>query len=743
MRLVQVAKALGMTGQQLRKELQSVDFGIKPTDREVPDNLAQGIIRFVARKHNLDINVDLIMQQEGIDVGEDIVQEGDQPESEQAVSRPQSKGEQASEQVQILRKLTLDDVSQEAISRVKQQESTSRPTTKRDKEEAKDRQSGRSAPRKKPDHTVQQQIKKKEGTVTLPAQVSVKEFAEKTGVQVPQVIQALMKNGMMANITQNIDYDTAAIIASELGIDVAREQQAAKAEDLYHRNLEELLRDEPEHLKPRSPIAVVMGHVDHGKTSILDALRQTDVVSGEAGGITQHIGASEVHHDGKSVTFLDTPGHEAFAAMRARGAQITDVAILVVSATEGVKDTTIEAIDHIKEAGVPLVVAINKMDLEGADPDRVKGELAAKELMAEDWGGNVPMVPCSAHTKQGISDLIDHVLLLAEMAELKANPDRRAVGTVIESHLDSKLGALASVVVNTGTLRTGDAFICGHTVGKVRAMTDSHGKRVKEVGPSGAVRISGFDEVAQVGDILQVVQNERTARDLQKQILDHAASNQKRSLADLVTRIHEGKLPQLKIVLKADTQGSLEAIQHSLEKLSNNEVQVRVIHGAIGTVTETDVMMASASDGAVVAFHATVPGSVLRTAEREGVEIREYDIIYKLLEDVEGLLAGLLVPEEEEKIVGHIEIKAVFMTKKSEQVVGGKVTDGSIKRLPFRLQRGGEVVAQGRITSVRKVDHDIKEAKEGTECGLRTETNIPIEEGDILEVYMREYSKKS
>jgi translation initiation factor IF-2 len=485
-----------------------------------------------------------------------------------------------------------------------------------------------------------------------------------------------------------------------------------------------------------------MGHVDHGKTSILDAIRKSNVVAGEAGGITQHIGAYQVTHDGKAITFLDTPGHQAFTAMRARGAQVTDIAILVVSAEEGVKETTIEAINHAKEAQVPIMVAINKIDRPNADPERIKGELAAHGLQPEDWGGPVPMIPVSAVTKQGIDTLLDNVLLLAEMAELKANPKRLAVATVIESHLDTSHGPLATVVVNAGTLRIGDAFVCGKTVGKIRAMVDAAGQRVNDVPPSGAVRVSGFDDTPQVGDILQAAASERDARKLHESLMDQAGQQQKRGFADLVSRLHEGKLRQLKIVLKADSQGSLEAIQATLNKHASDEVQVKVIHGAIGAVTESDVMMASASDALVVAFHSSVAPAVTRTAEREGVQIREYTIIYQLFEEIEGLMKGLLVPVEEEKVLGHLEVKGVFLTKKGEQIIGGKVTDGLIKRLTFRLMRGEELVGTGRITSLRKVDQDIKEAKEGTECGMRVESTAPVLEGDVLEVYHREFKKK-
>jgi len=738
MRLVQVAKALGMTGQQLRKELLDVDFGIKPTDREVPDNLAHGIIRFVARKHNITVDMEALGAMDtGEEEGEEKKETADVPTAEQAPAAAP-----APESLHVLRKLTLENVPAAAIARQKAAMPSKKEMEERRNEEKAMTGGRRGQPVRRQDTTsVQQQIKKKEGTVVLPAQISVKEFAEKTGVQVPQVISALMKNGMMVTVTQSIDYDTAAIVASELGVKVEKEQAGAKVEDLLSKNLRELMKDEPENLVVRPPIVVVMGHVDHGKTSILDAIRKTDVVSGESGGITQHIGAYQVSHDGRLITFLDTPGHQAFTAMRARGAQVTDIAILVVSAEEGVKETTVEAINHAKEAGVPIIVAINKMDRPNADPDRVKGELAAHGLQPEEWGGETPFIPTSAHTKMGINELLDHVLLIADIKGFKGNPRRAGIATVIESNLDPSLGALATVIVNTGTLKIGDAFVCGKTAGKVRSMIDANGGKMDTVPPSGAVRVAGFGDVPQVGDILQVVGSEREARDLLKKLMDNEATQQKRG-GDLMSLLHEGKLLQLKVILKADAQGSLEAIQAALEKQRTDELQVKVIHGAIGAVTESDIMMASASSALVLSFRAAVPMSVQRTADRENVKIRQYDVIYNLLEDVEGLLKGLLVPEEQEKVLGHIEVKGVFLTKKGEQIIGGRVTDGVIKRVTFRLQRNGAQVGTGRITSLRKVDTDIKEAKEGTECGMRVESTEPILEGDVIEAYHREFKKK-
>ncbi len=773
MRLVQVAKILGMTGQQLRHELSQVNFGIKPTDREIPDSVAKGVVRFLANKHGLKVNID--------DLGAMVDEEEEKPATEEEA--PQAQEEEASEpaataapapvpaasvrnynipvvptmsqaaaqrkasaELSVLRKLSLEGVSKEAIKRHQQ---TERRPSKAERDARLTEQKTQERLKAKTNATVkQQQIKKKEGIVMLPELITVKELAEKTGIQVPQLIGALMKSGVMVTINQGIDYDTAAIVATELGVQVAREQRAASAEHLISRNLQELLKDEPENLVARAPIVVIMGHVDHGKTSLLDAIRKTDVAGGEAGGITQHIGAYQVEHamsgsssDHRKITFLDTPGHEAFASMRARGAQVTDIVILVVAADEGVQPTTVEAINHIKEANVPLIVAITKMDREGADPDRVKGELAQHGIQPEEWGGTVPFVLCSAVTKLGISDLLDHILILAETKGVKANPKRNAIATVIESHLDTAHGPLASVIVNTGTLRVGDTFVCGTIIGRVKALMDAGGRRLNEVGPSGAARVAGLSEVPGVGDIIQVMDSEKEARALVEAVQEQAGGEKKRQLSDLVSRLSEGKLKQLKVILKADAQGSLEAIAQALAQLTGptSDVTVKIIHRAIGPVTETDVMMASASEAIILAFNvaADVP-----SAERQGVQVREYQILYKILDDVTALLQGLVEPEEAETILGHLEVKGVFFRKKNEQVVGGKVTDGVIKRLPFRVMRDGAQIGTGRITSLKHVDKDIKEAKEGTECGMRIESAVEFQEGDVIEAYLKEWKKK-
>lgn len=744
MRLVQVAKILGLPGQELRKELLTVDFGIKPTDREVPDNLAMGIIRFVANKRKITIDWEAV---EAMTSGRmPMEKEADEAPATEAAA-PAGEAPKAAtkpENLNVLRKLSLDNVSKEAIDRQKLALAKDKPKVLSKEEQEQRRTEAKIFQNlEKTDRSIhQQQIKQKTGPVMIPSQISVKEFAEKAGVQVPKIISALMKNGVLASINQQIDFDTASLVAMELGVSVEREAGSVSVEALLQNDLAVLTKeDDPANLVPRPPIVTVMGHVDHGKTAILDAIRSTDVVAGEAGGITQHIGAYQIVHHGKPVTFIDTPGHEAFTAMRARGAQLTDLVILVVSAEEGVKPTTIEAINHVKDAEVPLLVAINKIDRPNADPERVKGELAGHGVQAEEWGGTVPMVPVSALTKQGIPDLLESVLLMAEIEELKANPNRPAIATVIESHLDKSRGPLATVIVNTGTLAVGAIIGCGGASGKVKSLSDSTGKRIVNAGPSCPAVISGLGSLPNVGDILQVFATERELKAYLAAYAEKQGQMQKRGFADLVTRLSEGKLKELKVILKADAQGSLESLKEAISKLTTDVVHPKVIHAAIGDVSESDVMMASAGEAIVVGFNVDSSAAVARTAEREGVKIKHYDIIYKLLEDLELLLKGLIVPVEEEKVIGHLEVRGVFFTKGSEQIVGGMVRDGILKRTPFRLLRAGEVVGTGRITSLKHVEKDIKEAKEGMECGMRVTTSISIENEDVLEAYTKEFTR--
>lgn len=584
--------------------------------------------------------------------------------------------------------------------------------------------------------------------VEIPDIISVKEFAEKSGIKIAKIIGELMKNGILANINQQIDFDTAQIIADDMGLKLKRIRTAAGAQEFMAGDISNLIKeDDPSALKERPPVVCVMGHVDHGKTKLLDAIRETNVVAGESGGITQHIGAYQVEKKGKLITFLDTPGHEAFTAMRARGAKVTDIAILVVAADEGMKPQTIEAMNHAKDANVPIIVALNKIDKPEANPDRVKGELSEHGLTPEEWGGKTVVVPVSAITKAGIDTLLDMILLTAEMMNLRANPDREAVGTVVEAHLDHNMGPVATVLINTGTLKLMDNVIVGSTYGRIKLMKDHNGKQVKSVGPSVPVRIAGLSETPKSGDILQVVKDEKTARDRADQIrlLNKKQTDEQLSASNqLISQVKAEKV--LKIIIKADTKGSLEAIKQSIAKIRDEEVAVKIIHSGVGMITDSDVMMASASKGLVVAFHADFDSpNVARTAEREHVEVKKYKIIYDLLENIKKILSGLLEPEIVVVTLGRAQVKQIFLTKKKEMIIGCRVLSGKMEvKARLKVIRGrtatdeDNIVAKGMIDSLRKADETVHEIKEGNECGIKYVGELNVLEGDILEAYKEE-----
>ncbi len=577
--------------------------------------------------------------------------------------------------------------------------------------------------------------------IEIPEVISVKEFAEKTGVGAAKVIGELMKNGILANINQQIDYDTAQIIADDLRLKIKKKQMEASAEDVFSGNLDALVKeDEQADLEVRPPIVVIMGHVDHGKTSLLDAIRQANVVSGESGGITQHIGAYQVEQNGKKITFLDTPGHEAFTAMRARGAKVTDIAILVVAADEGVKPQTIEAIQHAQDAQVPIIVAINKIDKPGAEPDRVKGELGEYNLVPEEWGGSTIMVNVSAHSKEGIPHLLDMILLVAELENLKANSYRPAVGTVIEAHLDQNFGPVATVIVNTGTLNVMDNIVIGGTYGRVKVMRDHNGKHIRKAGPSTPVLIAGLTETPQSGDIFQVVHDEKTARAkaLSVKTLKEADLISKRGIGEIINQISAGSLKQLKLVLKADAKGSLEALKQSLAQIKHEDVGVKIILSGVGSVTESDVLMAAAGQGVVMGFHVDATQNVRKLAEREGVEVLQYKVIYKLIDDVKKILTGLLEPEMVETVLGRAEVKRIYMTERKQMIVGCKVISGTFEKVKLRVFRKDQQVGEGMVQSLRKVDQTVSSVSEGNDCGVMYTGFLPLEEGDILEAYKME-----
>ncbi|WIF94681.1 translation initiation factor IF-2 [Caminicella sporogenes] len=579
--------------------------------------------------------------------------------------------------------------------------------------------------------------------IKLEKTITVKDLADKLSKNANEIIIKLMNLGVMAALNQEIDFDTAEIVASEYGYTAVLERNDNSDDEFEEEE------DNPEDLVKRAPIVTVMGHVDHGKTSLLDAIRKTKVTAGEAGGITQHIGASEVDINGEKIVFLDTPGHEAFTSLRARGAQITDIAVLVVAADDGVMPQTIEAINHAKAADVPIIVAINKIDKPDANPDRVKQELAEHGILIEEWGGDVVCVPVSALKGEGIDQLLEMILLVAEMRELKANPNRKAVGTIIESKLDKGRGPVATVIVQKGTLNVGDSIIAGATYGRVRAMINDKGNRIKKAGPSTAVEILGLSDVPEAGDKFRVVKDDKTARQIaekrQQEIREQSLkATQKVTLEDLFEHIQQGKVKDLNIIVKADAQGSVEAIKQSLAKLSNDEVRINVIHGAVGTITESDILLASASNAIVIGFNVRPSSSVTKLAETENIELKTYRIIYEAIDDIEAAMKGMLEPEFKEVVLGKIEVRATFKVPNVGTIAGGYVLEGKVTRNSnVRLVRDGIVIYEGKISSLKRFKDDVKEVASGYECGIGLENYNDIKEGDIIETYIIEEVKKS
>jgi len=589
---------------------------------------------------------------------------------------------------------------------------------------------------------------KREG-VEISEMISVKELAEKTGLSAAVLIGALMKNGILASLNQVIDFDTAMIITDGLGVQLKKQRSDVNAEDIFKGDLEKLLGEEEKaDLKRRPPVVCVMGHVDHGKTTLLDAIRNANVVASEAGGITQHIGAYQVVCKGQKITFLDTPGHEAFTAMRARGARATDIAILVVAADDGVMPQTVEAINHAKEANVPVIVAINKIDKPDANINKIKAELVEYGLQSEEWGGQTIMVPISAKNKQGIDELLESVLLVAEMLDLKANPNRPAVATVVESHLDPNLGPVATILVNTGNLNIGDNFIVGQTFGRVKKMRDHTGKSIKALGPSDTAQIAGLHDPVESGQILQAVRDEKMARQRAMQVHDMAREqliSAGMGMQEILQRIKDGSLKLLKVVMKADTQGSLEAIKQALAKIKNDDVAIKVIHSGVGNITESDVLMAAASPGTlVVGFHTDTGAQVKRLAERMGIEVVTYRIIYELIDDLRKILSGMLQPEVLLVELGKFKVMKVFFTGKGEFVVGGKITEGILKsKCNVRVLRDGKEIGDGKITGLKLVNEDMEELEQGNECGVRYQGKVQLEEHDVLEAWKEEKKMKT
>ncbi len=582
------------------------------------------------------------------------------------------------------------------------------------------------------------EIKKVQLSVSIPDEIVVSELAAKLKVTASEVVKRLMMMGVMATVNQVIDYDTAYLVADELGAKVTKEVVVTIEDKLFDE-----AEDAPESLVTRPPVVCVMGHVDHGKTSLLDAIRNTHVTAGEAGGITQHIGAYRVSVNGQDITFLDTPGHEAFTAMRARGAKSTDIAILVVAADDGIMPQTVEAINHAKAAGIPIVVAINKIDKPGANPENVKQELTKYDLVPEEWGGDTICVPVSALTKKGLPELLEMVLLVAEVKEFKANPSRRAKGLVIEAKLDRGRGPVATILVQNGTLHAGDTVIVGTAVGRVRAMTDDTGKQIKSAGPSIPVEIIGLDSVPSAGDELAAVEDERMAKALaeqrrQKEKEEVFKANAKVNLNDLFAQMSEG-VKDLNIIVKADVKGSAEAVKSSLEKLSNEEVKVNVIHTGVGGVTEGDVMLAAASNAIIVGFNVRPDKAALDSAAAQGVDIRTYRIIYECIEEITSAIKGMLKPIYREVILGHAEVRQTIHVPNVGMIAGSYVTDGKVTRnSQIRVIRDGVIIFEDKIASLRRFKDDVKEVASGYECGIGLDKFGDIKEKDVLEAYTME-----
>ena len=584
--------------------------------------------------------------------------------------------------------------------------------------------------------------RKQQLKVEIPEEISVGELASRMKKSAAEVIKQLMKMGVFASVSEIIDYDTAALVAMELGCKVEKEVIVTVEERLIDDH-----EDKPEDLVPRAPVVVVMGHVDHGKTSLLDYIRHANVVSGEAGGITQHIGAYTVEINGSPITFLDTPGHEAFTSMRARGAMVTDIAILVVAADDGIMPQTVESINHAKAAGIPVVVAINKMDTVGANPERIKQQLTEYDLVSEEWGGDTIIVPISAKTGMGIPDLLENLVVQAEVLELSANPNRAAKGTVIEARLDKGRGPIMTVLVQNGTLKLGDIIIAGTAVGRVRTMINDKGQRVSEAGPSTPVEISGLSEVPSAGDVFNAVGDERMARELAEERRISQSGNampgtKKVSLEDLFSQIQAGEMKTLNLIVKADVQGSAEAVKSSLEKISNDEVRVKVIHSAVGAINESDVMLAATSGAIIVGFNVRPDNAARDSAARSNVDMRMYRVIYDCINEIEAAMKGMLAPKFKEVVIGHAEVRETYKVSKVGTVCGCYCTDGKIQRgCDVRVLRDNIVIHEGSLASLRRFKDDVKEVASGYECGMQVEKFNDIKIGDIIECFVMEQIK--
>ncbi|RBP41169.1 translation initiation factor IF-2 [Garciella nitratireducens] len=658
-----------------------------------------------------------------------------------------------SEQAELIKELLNDETSENKVNQKYNNEIKKTENKKKDKginkkekkAYSKKQDENKNYASEKQNKQVNSNLENKElKKIKLPPSIKVGEFSDKISRPPSEVIKKLMLLGIMATINQEIDFDSASMIAEEFGYIAIEDKENNHQEDFIVQEKE----DKPEDLVKRPPVITVMGHVDHGKTSLLDAIRKTKITQKEAGGITQHIGAYMVNINGEKITFLDTPGHEAFTAMRSRGASITDIAVLVVAADDGVMPQTVEAINHAKAANVPIIVAINKIDKSTASPDKIKQELTEYGLIPEEWGGDTICVPVSAVTHEGIDNLLEMILLVAEMQELKANPNKRARGSVIEAKLEKGRGTVATLLVETGTIHIGDAIVAGTAHGRVRAMIDDKGKRIKKAGPSMPIEILGLSEVPVPGETFYVVKDDKLARNIaekNKEVIRERQLNQTQriSLDDLFTKIKEGEVKEISVIIKADVQGSIEALKQSLERLSNDEVKIKIIHSGVGAISESDVMLASASNAIIVGFNVRPDNNAQNLAEKEKVDIRLYRVIYNAIEDMQDAMKGILEPEYKEQVVGRAEVRQIFRVPNIGTIAGCHVIDGKINRNnQVRIIRDGIVIHEGSISSLKRFKDDVKEIASGYECGLGIENYNDIKEGDIIEGFtMIEVSK--
>ncbi|HSO26723.1 MAG TPA: translation initiation factor IF-2 [Anaerolineales bacterium] len=586
-----------------------------------------------------------------------------------------------------------------------------------------------------------------QAVIELPASITVRDLAKEIDSSPIEVIKTLMANGVMANINQQIDFDTAAIVAAEMGYEVTleipeEEKEEDKGEIPLWRRL--IAKEDPTQLVKRPPVVTILGHVDHGKTTLLDAIRHTNVAGGEAGGITQHIGAYQVEHNNRLITFLDTPGHAAFTAMRARGAQGADVVVLVVAADDGVMPQTREAAAHAKAAKVPIIVALNKIDRSNADIDRVRQQLAEIELVADEWGGDTLIVPISAKQRQGLEDLLEAIILVADNLEILANPEGEVFGSIIEAEIERSRGVLATLLVQNGTLKVGDVVLAGESHGRLRAMFDFHGKRIQAAGPSTPVAVMGLSDVPSAGDLFRVVETDREARSIvaERQLAAEQRATRQApatSLEQLFERFQAGEVQEMLLILKADVQGSLEPIVSSIKDLGKGEIKINILHAETGDISESDVMLAAASDAVVIGFNVNADAAARRLAETEGISIRLYEIIYRLIEDLEKALKGMLAPEMKETVVGHAEVRAVFRISRVGNIAGCRVIDGVIRRNGnIRVIRNNEALSESSISSLKHLQEDVREVRTGFECGIGLKNFNDFEEGDLLECYVIE-----